>query len=571
MNAMAHKISDNILSPLGATTKENFEAVLSGQSALCCHSGCFGIPEPFAASLFSDDQNRQLSIDGLTRFESLAVRSVRSAATGTGISLSGDDVVLILSTTKGNINLLDNSELQQSDTYPGTAAQHIAHALGITTTPITVCNACISGISAIILAQRLLSARKYRYAVVCGADVQGRFIISGFQSLKALSATPCKPFDIERNGLNLGEAASTIILAGEEVPQPLSQAWHITGGAIRNDAYHISAPAKDGMGARLALEEASKGTDTSSIAFINAHGTATMFNDQMESVAISRSPLAAVPVNSYKGYFGHTMGAAGILETVLSMCAVDNGTIIGTKGFEETGVSGKILLSGSHSTTTKSTFVKMISGFGGCNAAVSATKSPSLPPSCQRHTFRTTHHVTISADAVEVDGNPLHVGQAGIPMLTAIYKQHVGDYPKFYKMDLLSRLGFLAAELLTKAEGDTSQDVGNSRAIVLFNRSSSILSDIRYNESVADGDNYYPSPSVFVYTLPNIVTGEIAIRKQYRSETSFFILPERDDTLMRQIVEATFADTTIQSMITGWVDAESDCNFIADMEIIEKR
>ena len=567
---MAYKISDNILSPLGSTTKANYDAVLSGQSAVRCHSGCFGIPEPFAASLFSEDQNRQLAISGLTRFESLVVRSVRSAADGTGINLSGHDVVFILSTTKGNINLLEDSQAQPSDTYPGTAAQHIAHALGITTTPITVCNACISGVSAIILAQRLLSVRKYRYAVVCGADVQGQFIISGFQSLKALSATPCKPFDIERNGLNLGEAASTIILAGDDDPHPTPNAWHITGGAIRNDAFHISSPAKDGMGARLALQEAFRDTEASSLAFINAHGTATMFNDQMESVAISRSSLPMVPINSYKGYFGHTMGAAGILETVLSMYATDNNTIIGTKGFDEIGVSGKILLSNSHSTTDKSTFIKMISGFGGCNAAISVSKSPTRTSTGHPHTFRATHHVSISTSTVEIDGMPLHTEQTGISMLTAIYKQHVGDYPKFYKMDLVSRLGFLAAELLTSAEGDTCHDVGSSRAIVLFNRSSSILSDIKYNESVADADNYYPSPSVFVYTLPNIVTGEIAIRKQYHSETSFFILPERDDDIMRQIVEATFADTSIQSIITGWIDAENDDNFCADMEIVER-
>ena len=107
--------------------------------------------------------------------------------------------------------------------------------------------------------------------------------------------------------------------------------------------------------------------------------------------------------------------------------------------------------------------------------------------------------------------------------MTAIYKQYIDDYPKFYKMDSLSRLGFVATELLLNAEGQRKDIPTEDRAVILFNRSSSIMADKKYLVSIKDPEDYFPSPSVFVYTLPNIVTGEIAMRNLYHGETSFYI------------------------------------------------
>ena len=109
--------------------------------------------------------------------------------------------------------------------------------------------------------------------------------------------------------------------------------------------------------------------------------------------------------------------------------------------------------------------------------------------------------------------------------------------------------------------------VNDSRAIVLFNSSSSIAADQKYQETIAE-DNFFPSPSIFVYTLPNIVTGEIAMRNGYHGETSFYILPERDEQLMQQIIASTFQDKAVKSMITGWIDYYSDSDYVADLFII---
>ena len=570
---MVYKVADNILSPLGATTAENYRAVKAGRSALARNDRRWLLPdEQLTASLFSKEQESQFLVDGLSRFESMAVTSVRQALSQTTLDVSQPDVVFILSTTKADVELLTSGTthqtvaVEESVQSPADSAVHIAKALGFTTEPIVVCNACTSGLSALILASRLLTIGVYEYAVVCGADSQSRFIVSGFQSLKALSPEMCRPFDMERMGLNLGEAAATMILGKG------GGAWTIGRGAVRNDASHISNPIKTGEGSYRALSAVVGDDRLSSYAFVNAHGTATIFNDQMESVAIQRAGLSTVPVNAYKGYYGHTMGAAGVLETILSMAALDDHTILGTRGFEELGVSGNVSLSAAHQSTDKRSFVKMLSGFGGCNAVQIFSRSEEEGVWSENTSllelFATGHTVLILPDSVLVDGKEIDVEGKGKDLLTALYRQYVGDYPKFYKMDGLSRLGFMASELLLQAEGNDVVAEGENRAVVLFNHSSSVSADRAYLDTIADPNNCFPSPSVFVYTLPNIVTGEIAIRHHYHGETSFYILPRRDEALMVSILRATFVDTATRSAVCGWLDYVDDQHFMADLQIV---
>lgn len=564
---MVYKIADNILSPLGATTAENYQAVRAGRSALARYDQRWSLPDKvLTASLFSQEQEQQFLISGLSRFESMVVTSVREALSQTTLDVSQPNVILIISTTKGDVELLEESP-EADHLSPADSAQRIARELGFTTDPIVVCNACISGLSALILASRLLEDGQYDYAVVCGADSQSRFIVSGFQSLKALSPEPCRPFDMERMGLNLGEAAATMILSTVNC-QLSTVNWTLGPGAIRNDATHISNPAKNGEGSYLALKTIVDDNDKESLAFINAHGTATIFNDQMESVAIERTGLADIPVNAYKGCYGHTMGAAGVLETILSMTALDDHTILATQGFEELGVSGHISLSASHQSTSKSAFVKMLSGFGGCNAALLLEKNSTRPTGGCHSPFSSHHSVVIRPDDVEVDGRHLPIEAQGKDLLTALYRQYVGDYPKYYKMDPLSRLGFIASELLLQAEGAERFVACDDRTVIFFNHSSSVCADRQYIETIADPDNCFPSPSVFVYTLPNIVTGEIAIRNCYHGETSFYILPRQDDRLMQHILQASCLDSATQSILCGWLDYEDDAHFEAQLKII---
>ena len=578
-NVMVSVLSDNVISPLGETSEENYQAVKEGKSAIRAYAPMTaGIPNGFVASLLSSD------------FEELAFRSAQKAIDASGINISSTRTVFILSSTKGAIEKLGQTD--DDKLYLGNIAQRIATRLGIQLSPIVVCNACISGLAAMILASRLLVSKKYDYAVVCGADCPGRFIISGFQSLNAMSAFSCQPFDIERQGLNLGEAAATVVLGREITTKSVNngcrrQVWQIGHGYIKNDAYHISAPSKTAEGLYEALQETMNGIDKRNIAFINAHGTATLFNDQMEAIAIHRAELQDIPVNALKGYIGHTLGAAGIMETILCMKAVDDHTVLGTRGYEEVGVSGRIQLSSKHHSTIKTSFIKQLSGFGCCNATLYARSvrvGPQGFSDCDTSGSMSTsisscvkkgHRVHITPQGVWLDGKVFAIDKEGkqSSLLTALYKQIIGNYPKYYKMDGLCRLGFIASELLLKAErdeGSFTEDINKTRAIVFFNRSSSIASDKKYLASIAEKDNYFPSPSVFVYTLPNIVTGEIAIRNSYHGETSFYILPHKNELLMQDIIETTFMDEQTTSVLTGWLDYEDSEHFEADLYIAYK-
>lgn len=578
-NVMVSVLADNVISPLGETSEENYQAVKEGKSAIHAYAPMTaGIPNGFVASLLSSD------------FEELAFRSAQKAIDVSGINISSTRTVFILSSTKGSIEKLGQTD--DDKLYLGNIAQRIATRLGIQLSPIVVCNACISGLAAMILASRLLVSKKYDYAVVCGADCPGRFIISGFQSLNAMSAFSCQPFDIERQGLNLGEAAATVVLGREITTKSVNngcrkQVWQIGHGYIKNDAYHISSPSKTAEGLYEALLETMNGIDKRNIAFINAHGTATLFNDQMEAIAIHRAELQDIPVNALKGYVGHTLGAAGIMETILCMKAVDDHTVLGTRGYEEVGVSGRIQLSSKHHSTIKTSFIKQLSGFGGCNATLYARSvrvGPQGFSDCDTSGSMSTsisscvkkgHQVHITPQGIWLDGKVFAIDKEGkqSSLLTALYKQIIGNYPKYYKMDGLCRLGFVASELLLKAErdeGSFTEDTNKTRAIVFFNRSSSIASDKKYLASIAEKDNYFPSPSVFVYTLPNIVTGEIAIRNGYHGETSFYILPHKNELLMQDIIETTFMDEQTTSILTGWLDYEDSEHFEADLYIAYK-
>ena len=372
-------MANSILSPLGMTTAENYAAVKARRSALRLYEGLWGLPEPFVASLMDREKvedafaawadNRKY-----TFFEKMIILSAKKALEQTDIDPTSDKVLFILSTTKGNVFLLDEREtgFPQERVLLGTAARQMTEFFHNPNTPIVVSNACISGVCAQIEAMRNIENGCFDYVVVVGCDVQSAFIVSGFQSFKALSTEPCKPFDANRTGLNLGDAAATIIYTKKD--KVSENDWVACRGAIRNDANHISGPSRTGEGSFRALKVALGEVKPEQIAFINAHGTATLYNDEMESVAIERAGLSQVTVNGLKGYYGHTMGAAGVLETILSMCAIDDNNILATKGYETMGVTHPLVLSNQNQPTSKRAFIKLLSGFGGCNAALLMAK-----------------------------------------------------------------------------------------------------------------------------------------------------------------------------------------------------
>ncbi len=366
--------SDNIFSPLGVTTEANFLQLKNAVSGVKKHEDAKMSEQPFYAALFGKNdpfistggQNRY------TKFEHLLIVSINDALQQGGIEAGDNKTILIISTTKGNISMLEtaaiNPALKERIALP-VSARLVAEHFQFVHSPIVVSSACISGIMAIITGMRLIRSGQYENAVIAGADTISKFILSGFQAFQAVSPGPCKPFDKERDGINLGEGAGTVVLTSN---RKYDRGIRVMGGSISNDANHLSAPSRTGAELSYAMTRSIQEAHllAKDIDFISAHGTATVYNDEMEAKAITLSKLQSVPVNSLKGYYGHTLGAAGLIESIVSIQSLKEDLVIPTMGFEQSGVTTPINICRELQSAKLKNCLKTGSGFGGCNAAL---------------------------------------------------------------------------------------------------------------------------------------------------------------------------------------------------------
>lgn len=182
--------------------------------------------------------------------------------------------------------------------------------------------------------------------------------------------------------------------------------------------------------------------------------------------------------------------------------------------------------------------------------------------------MKITHFVRIRPDAVCIDGTRLATEESGIRLLGELYRSSVADYPKFFKMDPLSKLGFLAVELLVKDEPDRFRP-REDRAVLLFSRSGSLCDDRSYEKTIAESD-YFPSPALFVYTLANTVTGEIAIRNKYEGDTTAYAMAQFDPGSFIAAVSDAFEDRITTSAVCGWVECPEADRFEATVLLVEQ-
>jgi 3-oxoacyl-[acyl-carrier-protein] synthase-1 len=374
---MAHVFitADNIISPIGSTTAENFTQLKKGVSGIKAHKNKAIADEPFYAALFDSDK-QFISNNSYTKFEQMLIASIIDALANCSVNPADKRTALIISTTKGNIGLLetetDSIALKSRIALPA-SARLVAEYFGFVNRPLVVSNACISGIMAILTGMRLIQSGQYENVVIAGADVISKFVFSGFQSFQAISKNPCRPFDADRTGITLGEGAATIILSSNV---QYADKVKVLGGAVSNDANHISAPSRTGEELCQAINKTLSDSNhaATDIDFISAHGTATGYNDEMEAKALSLANLQAVPVNSLKGYYGHTLGAAGLIESIISIQSLKENIVLPTLGFENIGVSTPLNICTDMLPGNFNNCLKTASGFGGCNAAVLFSK-----------------------------------------------------------------------------------------------------------------------------------------------------------------------------------------------------
>lgn len=360
----------NCVSPLGFDLESNWSNLLLNNSGIQLHKNlgnlsninCSKIDknlfENFATN-FDDSEN----FKQLTYLEKLCVIALKPILNKEKIN---SKTAFIFSTTKGNIDHLTN-ELNK-EVYLNSFAQKVLNYFQINSNPIIVSNACVSGVYAVALAKRLLKTNLYDNAFVIAGDIVSEFVTSGFYSFQAISDEPCTPYDVNRKGVSLGEAAAAVHISKEKQKNSIE----IIGDGAINDANHISGPSRTGEGLHQSIEAAFKeaGISKNEIDFISAHGTATIYNDEMEAIAFNRSEIAHAPLNSMKGYFGHTLGASGLLETVISCKSALENTLLASLGYKELGTSMPISIIEKNTSKPISTFIKTASGFGGSNTAV---------------------------------------------------------------------------------------------------------------------------------------------------------------------------------------------------------
>lgn len=358
----------SVICPLGDTPSKVYEAMLNGETGLKSFEKPFGINTTSHVGLISNTFIPQEHIDS-TRLENmLSVCYERSVQKLRFDTFSDKDGLVIICTTKGNIDKISGND---DPRLPLTRlSKFMRQSFDLANEPMIISNACISGVLGIITAARLIRAGKYEHVMVLGGDIVSEFTLSGFASLHALTDGICKPYDKNRTGINLGEAAAGLVLSNDETIFKGTCNEYISGAGA-NDANHISGPSRTGEGLHRSIERTLKPAlvRPAQIGYISAHGTGTSFNDEMESIAFERSGLSDVPVNSMKGYFGHTLGAAGVIETMLGLEGMKRRKLVPSLGFEEMGVSSPMNIITRTTAPTSDYFLKTASGFGGCNAA----------------------------------------------------------------------------------------------------------------------------------------------------------------------------------------------------------
>lgn len=346
--------SENIISPLGETAEQNFNKIKNGETGVQLHRSIgFGKEDLFLSKF-------PIKIS----FYNLLANCLKNIITAaTEHIITSNDTIVFISTTKGDIeeNLAEpiNSSVEK-----------LKKEFNLKHQPIVISNACISGVVAMNTANNYLKEGFCKYAFVIGADILSDFVLYGFQSLFAISDEPSRPFDEKRKGITLGEGAAGVLMSTERTIYQDSCLEFIEGTSS-NDANHISGPSRTGEGLFRTVQNTLELSNTkpNEIDFISAHGTGTIFNDEMESIAFERLGMSKVPLNSLKGYFGHTLGAAGLIEIAICLQSLRHNFIVKSLGYKNQGVSGALTIATENKTQEMTTILKTASGFGGCNAS----------------------------------------------------------------------------------------------------------------------------------------------------------------------------------------------------------
>ncbi|MBK5285686.1 MAG: beta-ketoacyl synthase [Bacteroidia bacterium] len=355
--------AEQIISPLGNTVEENFMGLKQNISGIKLFEKSGFKQEDVHLAKFTGRKNENKFDDLLENCLSETLRNISPEI------ITSEKTIIILSTTKGDLEKSLTGTIVNS-------VNLLQKKFSVKNVPLVVSMACASGVIAIITGANLIRAGIYSHAIIIGCDVISDFVLFGFQSLFAIGSEPCAPYDRDRKGITLGEGAAAVVLSNEKniFHQEPVEFIH---GTSSNDANHISGPSRTGEGLFRTIKKtlSDSKVQADDIDFISAHGTATLYNDDMESIAFDKMGLNDIPLNSFKGYFGHTLGVAGVIETACCLQSMRNNLLIKNYGFKNIGTTKPINVISVNERKEIKTVLKTSSGFGGCNASMVLQKS----------------------------------------------------------------------------------------------------------------------------------------------------------------------------------------------------
>lgn len=609
MEGRVYISSSYMITSLGSGVQENFDAALQGQSGvhICLDTTksqnpvMAGIIDPAVFEELREKYDGSCGFGSYTDAELLVINCVENVVGDAGLP---ERTGLVIASAKGNVSMLEGrcgatktqqvtdlqSELttqgsklpQCSENQSGASSrkasypQHlqenrlnrVGEFFGIDESDVYyISNACISGVSALIFARRMILSGSYDNMIVVGVDVQNRFIISGFASFKSLSSELCRPYDASRCGLNLGEACGAVMLTKTGTSDLVA----IDGGSASDDANHISGPSRTGDGLYFAMRDAMSeaGVGPADVDMLQMHGTATAYNDEMESKAAGLAGLSDVPAQSLKPYFGHTMGASGIIETILAAEELKRGIFLGVKGFEELGVPVPLNVSAENRLITNPHHcLKTASGFGGTNAAVLLSFETPAPASAKKTSsaLNPVRRVQISQGQVNVDETSVFVSsQTDFHTFSReAFKSREEANMKFYKMDDLCKLGYLASAWLLDGIEYGEEECG----IVMSGKYGCLDTDIRHQQIIDSEGDSSASPAVFVYTLPNVVAAEISIRHHIKGENIWFWSEDKTMSDIKKYASILAASRDLKYCIAAHIDFING-DYFAIFELLE--
>jgi 3-oxoacyl-(acyl-carrier-protein) synthase len=308
-----------------------------------------------------------------------ALKQARESAQKILAEIPAERIGLVLSTTKANIEVLERfsenrpcSETARRHLQANLLAEDLAKEFDAHGPIQTVSVACVSGLIAISQGTKMIQRGETDAVFVVGVDCLSEFVVAGFTALKALDPLGCRPFDAARCGLSPGEAGAAIVLVRADLV--LQPTITIRGFGSSNDANHLTGPSRDGSGLAQAIRAALKSAKFSpqEIDYVHAHGTGTSYNDAMESLALKTIfGEACPPASGAKGMLGHTLGAAGVIETICCVLAMQNNFLPGTPRLTSPadGSLKKLLREPQFDVWIKNV-LKLNTGFGGMNGAL---------------------------------------------------------------------------------------------------------------------------------------------------------------------------------------------------------